>query len=581
MKGLPLLPLACLASGCLDGSGAPRGSDTNLALAVAPLRLDGIGMACYDVLVRNQVGDTVWARGIPATSRQSGDTGTLCSDEFGNGPGGDIAYVGPCDASQPNHNVTVFIDSLWSSDPVSVPLTDWVNPCPYATEGPSGCTLAFTCVENADVSVTFNLTVMREANQGFFDVAVNFDDVFCSAKLDCTYDQAGNQPINLLFDPDTGERAQTAVLAVACTGGPGHTNTNTTLHLTEARFQCGTPAFIVAVPTTCYGDDANETVYGLNAGMMITGSQILSGGVWQKSGGVITQHAFIDDLNTLTYNGTTWSNAVLHAPLPTNTDPETGAEYALGFTVGANATQPLGSVSPALYSRPAAPSDWTLEHVFTNPTNPATGNPFPVAYPTVADPTTLDLWAVNTFQDGGDTLNARAIVYPYLGSTAPGANTGTAGSYGPGLLLPQPADTVGSQLWLPTGGIRPGMVIHDNNLTGTQNYEYHIWRIETDGGTHIVLDNDDGLGLPFGAFLTDFHHFRPLSADGFAQDAFAVVTLDAVPSVTATIKYETVANAARARTLVFTLDGGSGLWVAEPPTSRAARSPRRRPSTTS
>ena len=59
----------------------------------------------------------------------------------------------------------------------------------------------------------------RAANQGFFDVAVEFDDIFCSAKLDCLDSQGG--PLKLLFDPDTGARGQTVVVAWACTAGIG------------------------------------------------------------------------------------------------------------------------------------------------------------------------------------------------------------------------------------------------------------------------------------------------------------------------------------------------------------------------
>ena len=270
------MPLAMFASGCLDSGAAPRGSDTNLALTGAPLRLDGIGMACYDAIVTNGLGQTVWARGVPATPWPT-DTGTLCSDRFGNAGGGDIAYVGPCDATEPNHNVTVFIDSLWSSDPVSVPLTDWVNPCPYAATGTSGCTLAFTCVENTDVSVIFNLVVMREANQGFFDVAVNFDDVFCSAKLDCSYDAMGQNAINLLFH--NGERAQTAVAALACTAGPNN-NDETLLHMSHVRFRCG-PAKVGLQVNVCYGGTTrtDERIYGMGASLG-SGAMNLTGVVW-------------------------------------------------------------------------------------------------------------------------------------------------------------------------------------------------------------------------------------------------------------------------------------------------------------
>ena len=88
----------------------------------------------------------------------------------------------------------------------------------------------FPCTPNADTPVDFDVTVMRQANQGFFDVAVSFDAIFCAAKLDCC-DVAGDpggdpdacdrpaEDIELLFRG--GERATTIVLGLVCTAGIG------------------------------------------------------------------------------------------------------------------------------------------------------------------------------------------------------------------------------------------------------------------------------------------------------------------------------------------------------------------------
>ena len=51
---------------------------------------------------------------------------------------------------------------------------------------------------------------MRDAQQGFFDISVNFEDILCSAKLDCVP--------SLLHRPG-GARDLTAVLGFACTSG--------------------------------------------------------------------------------------------------------------------------------------------------------------------------------------------------------------------------------------------------------------------------------------------------------------------------------------------------------------------------
>jgi hypothetical protein len=89
------------------------------------------------------------------------------------------------------------------------------------------CQLERPCVENTDTLVEFNLTVMRDASQGFFDVAVNFEDIFCSAKVDCL-------DANLLHGSD-GERDSTAVMAFACSAGEG---SDTTLYLSDTYIVC-------------------------------------------------------------------------------------------------------------------------------------------------------------------------------------------------------------------------------------------------------------------------------------------------------------------------------------------------------
>ncbi|MCA9517421.1 MAG: IPT/TIG domain-containing protein, partial [Myxococcales bacterium] len=89
------------------------------------------------------------------------------------------------------------------------------------------------CAPNADNAVTFDITVARAANQGFFDVAVTFDDVFCSAKLDC---KDGADPIRLVHDASAGARGDTLVVALACTAGPDQ---DTTLYLDDITITCG------------------------------------------------------------------------------------------------------------------------------------------------------------------------------------------------------------------------------------------------------------------------------------------------------------------------------------------------------
>ncbi len=204
---LPLLGSALLAAGCSE---SPPPSDTNFSVQVAPLILPGVTNACYRVTVTNDIdrgGDIVWQQD------------SICADDFGDGIGA-ITYVGPCDADVTTQNsVTIELLDLMTGSPTPTAVADgsYVNPCgeidDWSTDpdtlltgeddfGP--CTINHTCVENADEPIEFNLTIMRDARQGFFDIAVNFEDIFCSAKLDTCYpdgddDGTDPDPIALLF----------------------------------------------------------------------------------------------------------------------------------------------------------------------------------------------------------------------------------------------------------------------------------------------------------------------------------------------------------------------------------------------
>jgi len=202
-----LLVIVGALAACAPANPPPGGE---LAVTVAPLRLDGIADATYTLTVRNDSDEVVWTRA------------DVSSQAFGDGAGS-LSYVGPCDASDNPNEVEVTLQTL--SDSVgTLAATDWVNPTPAARE--------FTCVEGADTAVTFDLTVLRRAAQGFFDIGVSFDDLFCSAKLDCVDDEGG--PLELLHDAD-GDRAQTVVLALACTAGQ---NQATTLYLDDVAIAC-------------------------------------------------------------------------------------------------------------------------------------------------------------------------------------------------------------------------------------------------------------------------------------------------------------------------------------------------------
>jgi hypothetical protein len=193
-----LVSCAIAAVAACDDNGEPQ-MGTGVAIAVNALTLPGIGDACYSISVLNSAGDTLMSE----TS--------ICAGEFGNGIA-DISYVGPCDAQNNPNTVVLTLNDLYDDGGSALPASSYVNPCPAGAE----CQLDVACVENEDVPVTFNLTIMRDLGQGFVDVAVNFDDIFCSAKVDCG---VPGEPIELLHD-GAGTRVPTAVVGLACSGGP-------------------------------------------------------------------------------------------------------------------------------------------------------------------------------------------------------------------------------------------------------------------------------------------------------------------------------------------------------------------------
>lgn len=271
-----LLPLA---SACGDSTRLPtdRAGNANIELQIAPLNLEQIGYACYDITVYaitdpiTLAFTPVWSRGnYFQPHRTAGapstvvDADTLCSNLFGNGPQGDIFYIGTCDATYPTHVVELVIDGLYK--PLGDPLTegsDWNNPCTASNP----CQFYAECRENADTPVVISLTILRSANQGFFDIAVRFDDIFCSAKVDCEYGDNGDNggrrsaatswtPINLVHNSD-GEPSTTAVIGFACTAGPG-VKDETELYLNAPRIECGYGDVRAATQTGTMCHDGGE-----------------------------------------------------------------------------------------------------------------------------------------------------------------------------------------------------------------------------------------------------------------------------------------------------------------------------------
>jgi len=231
---LALLGLLTL-HGCLEDPLAPvsgpfdREGET-LAIEIGPLSYPGARDVCYTFAVVNAAGEVVVARGSEATLTDAvrnpavsdwtnagalAETALVCSSQYGSGPSGGWSFVAPCDASDGGgtHAVTLWLERIdvdGDAEPLAAGV-DYHDPCP------TGCRRPAACEPNADTAVRFDITVMRAATQGFFDLAIAFDDLFCSAKVDCVNDAL--EPLNLLHHPHTGTRGQTAVVGLACTTG--------------------------------------------------------------------------------------------------------------------------------------------------------------------------------------------------------------------------------------------------------------------------------------------------------------------------------------------------------------------------
>ncbi|MCC6621564.1 MAG: hypothetical protein IT385_09945 [Deltaproteobacteria bacterium] len=267
---------------CSERGPATRAIDgPAVAIRVAPLDLVAAHNACYGITVTSQTGDVVWS--------ESG----VCADRFG--VGGGIAYVGPCDADMSdlpagdlvNDNVvTLVLEAVYDAPGTSagdlIDEDDYTNPCGVAGtnwDGFGPCTKVVPCRANADVEVAFDLTIMRRAQQGFFDLAVTFDDIFCSAKLDCIGDPPG-----LVFDPESGERIASFVLGFACTSGTGPGGAQPTwLYMSDVTLTCeGLPPMTLELSAVT--DDGNQGPAGAGVPqwMHMTGEEALGGDDYQK-----------------------------------------------------------------------------------------------------------------------------------------------------------------------------------------------------------------------------------------------------------------------------------------------------------
>ena len=330
---LSCLLLPGLLWACGEGPTSAETDGPSVAVGVAALNLPGVTNATYTLTVKNESGETVWTRQADA-------------DTFGDGAGG-LAIVGPCDADDdPNsdtsatNTVELVLDQLDGTSGALTAGVDYVNPAPASQP----LVRTVVCAANADARVDFSLTIVRAANQGFFDVAVSFSNVFCSAKLDCEND--------LLFN--NGTRDTTVVMALACTGGEG---ADTHLYMDPITVDCGAPNNATIAPTSPPGNKGavaplvfEHAVYHGVEGLTAPGGTTLAKAFWNVAIGIDESVLATTDTCTLstratasserfdtgaTPGNTTYPEIVWNVPLKTN--GSTGLDctsYALGAAGG-------------------------------------------------------------------------------------------------------------------------------------------------------------------------------------------------------------------------------------------------------
>jgi len=296
---------ACSNEGIIASADGPA-----VQIEISALQLDSVADVVWDLSVTSR-GD---ATPETVTTRR------ITSSQYGDGAG-DASYISPCDAGGlggtcPN-DVEVLLIGVYG-DTVSAPgsfagaapLDDSAAP-PETIQNPGTLSRSFTCSDNQDTLVAFDVTVLRNASQGFFDIAVNFDDIFCSAKFDCCdwdagaacttacdtdNDCGGSQTcqgasegaqgtccgacqgdIELLYDA-SGARSTTFVLGFACAAGATQA-TETHLFLDDIRIDCtdgvGTTRTLVLDPDP---EDATSNPPGQLAGNLCTAGQATAAG---------------------------------------------------------------------------------------------------------------------------------------------------------------------------------------------------------------------------------------------------------------------------------------------------------------
>lgn len=191
--------------GC-DDTQAPTidGPAGTVGISIAPLVFPEITGATFEFTIVDSLDVVIY------------HNPSISSDEYGT-PDGRVLFVAPCSAGNGTNpgmgppgteinTVTVRLIEVRAEGGQVFTLTkgDAIFPPALSRD--------VVCVENQEVRAEFLLTIARRAQQGFVDMVVQIQDVFCSYKLSCEQE--------LMADPEPPYApGPTLVTGITCTDG--------------------------------------------------------------------------------------------------------------------------------------------------------------------------------------------------------------------------------------------------------------------------------------------------------------------------------------------------------------------------
>jgi hypothetical protein len=208
-----------------------------ITVAIAPLDVPGLDVACYELRVDGGV-ETAWTPTTP-----------LCA---AHGARGQISAEVACDPTRDADPATdgtqsrliVSLAGLYGADGAA--LSDWIDPCA------GGCALTADCGHPAGDRVAVDLTLARRSDRGFFDAGIAVGAMVCSARYDCA---AGALP------DVAGEPVVRQLLGLACVGDLDG-QVDPVLYLDPIVVTCDDgsgPMTATFDPETALGEDADPT----------------------------------------------------------------------------------------------------------------------------------------------------------------------------------------------------------------------------------------------------------------------------------------------------------------------------------